>query len=101
MYIYIYIYIYIVPCELPRDDYALHTRYIFRYTVASVFSYVPYVVHPFIARYSCVTTRRCICSSSVCYTVLSVICLFCTFIIRLLLVTFCQIFPNLAPCTNE
>ena len=37
------------------------------------FSYVPYVVHPFISRYSPVTTRRYVCSSSVYYMVLSVI----------------------------
>ena len=37
------------------------------------FSYVPYVVHPLISRYSPVTTRRCTCPSSVYYTVLSAI----------------------------
>ena len=56
---------------------SLHTRYILGF-IRSLhggvrFSYVPYVVHPFISRYSPVTTRRCTCSSSVYYTVLSVI----------------------------
>ena len=56
---------------------SLHTRYMLgfiRSLRASVrFPYVPYVVLPFISRYSPVTTRRCTCSSSVYYTVLSVI----------------------------
>ena len=84
---------------------SLHTRYMLSF-IRSLhggvrFSCVPYVVHPFISRYSTVTTRCCACSSSVYIRSYPLYISFSPFIIRLSSVTFCKILPNLAPYTNE
>ena len=77
---------------------SLHTRYMLGF-IRSLhggvrFSYVPYVVHPFISRYSPVTTCRCTCSSSVYHTVSSVVHQFFSvhypFIIRYVLKNFAK-----------
>ena len=81
---------------------SLHTRYMLGF-IRSLhggvrFSYVPYVVHPFISRYSPVTVpapHPFIIRSYPLYLSFS------TFVIRLSSVTFCKILPNLAQYTNE
>ena len=84
---------------------SLHTGYMLDF-IRSLhggvrFSYVPYVVHPFISRYS--QSQHVAVPAPHPFIIRSypLYISFSPFIIRLSSVTFCKILPNLAPYTNE